>query len=471
LFPDNTFFLRMAYEGKPEPNTFDDIGRWALTKEGTLVLRGGREGPLFFRPREGQSLTKLDIKGKPIESAQNYDLARATTFAAIEPRLPLRGMYSYMADAAWFKECLTGNRLAVAQEGDYDDDSTDQTAARALAAVPYAEHVRVVRGGPLPPSWRGRPHACHRLRQATEAEVLVFADADVTPAPGTLIRAAGALATLGVAAVSALPSHQSPSLAVRAVAAFQNWAPLAFVPLWLGTLARRPLFAVLNGQFLAIGADAYDAIGGFAAVRDSLGEDTALGRRLVAGGYRIALLDGTDVLTCHPYARLGELWRANVRNLAAIFFGATALLAGAMTGLAILYLGPFALLALGAVAAHPAPMWPWAPLAAIVLGLIPRAAVDRRARYAPGLVLLHPLAVAVLIAMAADSALRRHRLGHVTWRGRDYPLTSPGARHRPTDTPPPTQRPGRSLPAALARWRATRRTPPASTPPTLPPAR
>jgi chlorobactene glucosyltransferase len=353
----------------------------------------------------------------------------------------------------------------------YDDDSTDETAGHARAAVPSAGHVRVVRGGPLPPGWRGKPHACHWLRQATEAEVLVFADADVTPAPGTLIRTAGALATLGVAALSALPSHQSPSLAVRAVVALQNWAALAFAPLWLGGLLRRPLFAVLNGQFLAINADAYDAVGGFAAVRDSLGEDTALGRRLAAGGYRLVLLDGSDLLTCHSYARLGELWRANVRNLTAIFFDSTALLAGAMTGLALLYLGPFALLILGAMASHPAPMWPWASLGAIVLGLLLRAAVDQRARYAPGLALLHPLAVAVLIAMAADAALRRHRLGFVTWRGRDYPLTSAGARQPPPDTSPPMRRPGRVRPAAPARWRATRRTPPASTPPTPPPAR
>jgi chlorobactene glucosyltransferase len=353
----------------------------------------------------------------------------------------------------------------------YDDDSTDDTATRALAAAPSAGHVRVVRGSPLPPGWRGKPHACHWLRQATEAEVLIFADADVTPAPGTLSRTAGALATLGVAALSALPSHQSPSLAVQAVVALQNWAALAFVPLWLGGLQRRSLLAVLNGQFLAIHADAYDAVGGFAAVRDSLGEDTALGRRLVAGGYRLALLDGTDLLTCHPYARLRELWQANVRNLPAIFFDSTTFLAGATTGLALLCLGPFALLVLGAVAPHPAPMWPWASLGEIVLCLLSRAAVDHRARYAPGLALLHPLAVAALIAMAADSALRRHRRGSVTWRGRNYPLTNAGARWPPPNPPPPTRRPERGLPAAPARWRAIRRTPPASTPPTRPPAR
>src|SRR5215813_4222163 len=95
----------------------------------------------------------------------------------------------------------------------FDDDSSDATAARAGAAA--GSRVRVIRGGPLPPGWRGKTHACHRLREETRADLLVFADADVRPAPDTLLRVAGGLAR--VDALSALPSHTSPSLAVRAL--------------------------------------------------------------------------------------------------------------------------------------------------------------------------------------------------------------------------------------------------------------
>ena len=37
---------------------------------------------------------------------------------AAPPTEPLRGMYSYMADAGWFIECRSGPRMPVAQEGD-----------------------------------------------------------------------------------------------------------------------------------------------------------------------------------------------------------------------------------------------------------------------------------------------------------------------------------------------------------------
>src|SRR5437870_9968987 len=63
----------------------------------------------------------------------------------------------------------------------YDDDSSDDTAAHAEAAAAGRGRVRVIRGGPLPEGWRGKPFACHRLRAHARGEILVFADADVTP--------------------------------------------------------------------------------------------------------------------------------------------------------------------------------------------------------------------------------------------------------------------------------------------------
>ncbi len=42
----------------------------------------------------------------------------SVTASADEPQALMRGMYSYMADAALFKECLTGRRMPVAMEAD-----------------------------------------------------------------------------------------------------------------------------------------------------------------------------------------------------------------------------------------------------------------------------------------------------------------------------------------------------------------
>ena len=121
LAPDRTYQLRQTFLGRPEPNRFDDIGRWRL-ESGTdrLVLRGGREAPLFLQPIEaGKALRKLDLGGRPIDSRHNDRLDRLPGPAPIDPSLNLQGMFTYFADAASIRLCATGQRLPVAMEGDY----------------------------------------------------------------------------------------------------------------------------------------------------------------------------------------------------------------------------------------------------------------------------------------------------------------------------------------------------------------
>lgn len=119
LLDDEAFFLRTAYLGRGDDAVFDDIGSWAVSSDGTrLALFGGREAPLVFRIVDPNTLRKLDLEGREIETELNYDLERTSVFTPVEPQLTMRGMYRYMADAALFEECLTGKRLPVAMEAD-----------------------------------------------------------------------------------------------------------------------------------------------------------------------------------------------------------------------------------------------------------------------------------------------------------------------------------------------------------------
>jgi copper homeostasis protein (lipoprotein) len=119
LFQDQMFFLRTTYLGRGTGAIFDNVGSWETTGDRSrLTLFGGEENPLFFRIVDRDTLRKLDLEGRDIESSLNYDLRRKDGAALIEPRLTMRGMYRYMADAALFEECLSGRRFQVAQEAD-----------------------------------------------------------------------------------------------------------------------------------------------------------------------------------------------------------------------------------------------------------------------------------------------------------------------------------------------------------------
>ena len=121
LRADRVYFLRRTYLGKHDgvDESFDDIGVWSASPDAhAIILRGGREAPLSFSIENSETLRKLDVEGKPIVSALNYEIRRNASYRPLEPRALMRGIYSYMADSGWFRECITQLKLPVAQAGD-----------------------------------------------------------------------------------------------------------------------------------------------------------------------------------------------------------------------------------------------------------------------------------------------------------------------------------------------------------------
>jgi len=119
LLPEGAFFLRRTYLEREPDNVVDDVGAFLIGSDGRrLVLRAGREAPIQLAIQDSDTLRLLDLEGQEIVSELNYDLTREATFVPLEPHLALRGMYSYMADAGRFTECLTRLSLPVAQEAD-----------------------------------------------------------------------------------------------------------------------------------------------------------------------------------------------------------------------------------------------------------------------------------------------------------------------------------------------------------------
>ena len=118
---DRVYYLRTTYLGKGagEGDSLYDIGAWSISPDANkLILRGGREAPLMFSIENPETLRQLDTAGNPIDSTLNYEIRRNASYKPLEPRVVMRGVYSYMADAGQFRECLTQVKFPVAQLAD-----------------------------------------------------------------------------------------------------------------------------------------------------------------------------------------------------------------------------------------------------------------------------------------------------------------------------------------------------------------
>jgi copper homeostasis protein (lipoprotein) len=216
LFPDRSFFLSLSYLGKGDGATSDDIGTWMLSSNQTvLVLKGGREAPMLFRIVDSNTLRKLDLEGRDIQSALNYAISRTDTFQRVEPRLAMRGLFRYLADAGSFTECSTGQRWPVAQE-----------AENATLEREYGK-VRGTPGGPVMMAIEGRAAMRPRMEGDGSQPVLVV-EKLIGTFPGETCAARPvtmplegtwwALTRLGDAAVTAKDPRREPGLTFDATA-------------------------------------------------------------------------------------------------------------------------------------------------------------------------------------------------------------------------------------------------------------
>src|SRR5271168_1542552 len=149
-----------------------------------------------------------------------------------------------------------------------DDGSTDST--RKIAGS-FAG-VRVIDPGPLKPGWSGKNNAVTAGAAAVRGAWLLFTDADTVHLPGSLARSLAEAKQRGVEMLSYSPEQEVRGFWEKAV------MPVIFAEL---ATSFRPSevsdpaspAAAANGQYILISREAYDAVGGHAAIGTSLLED------------------------------------------------------------------------------------------------------------------------------------------------------------------------------------------------------
>lgn len=117
LFPDGTWRMRRIYRSaeKGADRTFHQLGR----REGVegdrsrLVLAGAAGEPMLLRFVAGDRLQLLDRQGNEIPGGANQLLSLQPAVDSIPGPMSLKGLYTYMADAASLQECTTGATLPI----------------------------------------------------------------------------------------------------------------------------------------------------------------------------------------------------------------------------------------------------------------------------------------------------------------------------------------------------------------------
>jgi len=300
-----------------------------------------------------------------------------------------------------------------------NDQSTDGTA-RVLAQLAAREpKLQLLDAGPLPAGWVGKNHAAWQGAQRARERWLLFTDADAVHLPGSAGRALADAAATGAAMISYSPAQEMHTWWERSLIPF-IFCRLSELYSYAAVNNPQSPAAAANGQYLLVRRDAYDAIGGHAAVSGEVLEDVALARRAKAAGVALYFAPGAEIARVRMYASFGAMWEGWTKNLFPLIKtpGQT-------------------------VTRELFSVLPWIPVLCFlalplhvgfaVLGFLllagrhaSYAAQLRRNRF-PRSDVLYYLAGVVLYAGVLLSSDWHYARGKVVWKGREYPVGNSGA--------------------------------------------
>jgi len=294
-----------------------------------------------------------------------------------------------------------------------DDHSTDRT--RDIASSFSSKKIRVIEAGPLPAGSTGKNNAVTAGSKVAHGDWLLFTDADTIHLPGSLARSLEEAKGHNAAMLSYSPEQIVDSFWEKSV------MPVIFAEL---ASSFRPSqvsdpkspAAAANGQYLLITREAYDAVGGHAAIAASLLEDVALARAVKRSGRKIFFRYGGDAVRTRMYRTFAQLREGWTKNLALLFPSPVRLAVLRFLEF-VLIVATFAITVASILRGHERPALV-AGILAILLYAVFLTRI-RRAHFSWDANILAVFGLPLFSYLLLRSA-KAHAQGSVPWKGRKY---------------------------------------------------
>jgi hopene-associated glycosyltransferase HpnB len=295
---------------------------------------------------------------------------------------------------------------------DHSSDGTGVRAARTASGVGLADRLTVLSAPELPGGWTGKLWAMnHGATHAGDVEYLLFTDADIRHAPDTLARLVARAVRDRLVLTSLLARLNCTTFAERAlIPAFVFFFAMLYPFPWVNRPGRT---AAAAGGCMLVDRKVLDAAGGLDAVRNELIDDCAIARLLKKHG-PIWLALTERVVSVRRYRSVGDIRRMIARTAYTQLDHSPALVVTVIVAMAVAFIAPLALAALGTGASRILGLLAWASMA---LAFQP---VLRMYRVSPLGGLALPAIATCYLWFTLDSAYQYARGRAGMWKGRTH---------------------------------------------------
>lgn len=326
------------------------------------------------------------------------------------------------------EEANIGVCLGSLQQQDYpnfevlvlDDNSSDNTAKVVERIAAEDSRIRLIKGGPLPEGWAGKPFACYQLAKRSRGSWLLFVDADTIHA-SHMLRSMLALALrLRPSLLSGFPRQLATSLPQKVAIPVLYFVILSWLPLWWMQRSKDVKPSLAIGQFLLFPRDEYWRVGGHKAVRSRILEDVWLGAEVIRHGGRHVAVDLSPVVSCHMYHSVGAMWEGFIKWIYSVAALSPLALAGLIVAAYVFFLAPFYWLWNELFVVAVPTDWRAIVICQVATILLMRWLVDSHFKESVISTLLHPVGISFLFLAGLYAGSRRTVGAGVRWKKRLY---------------------------------------------------
>ena len=292
-----------------------------------------------------------------------------------------------------------------------DDRSTDDTGLQARAV--NDPRLTVTRVEVLPEGWLGKLNALQHGLQVATGQWILFSDADVHLAPGTLTRLISWAERDGIDSIAAVPKITPGGPFITAALAAFSRLIITFPRLWaVENPASKAAFGI--GAFNLFRRSALKKTEGLEWLKMEIADDAALGIMLKRAGARQRVVIAQEAVSLEFYPSCHAMARALEKN-------------GAMApaGVTLLGLVMMMLLELGYLSAlfTADPRVQLTGLITFGIAALTQLGICRWLRMPSWPAAFPGWGIIPLAAALARSAILAWRRGGVKWRGTFYPIS------------------------------------------------
>lgn len=300
-----------------------------------------------------------------------------------------------------------------------DDASTDKTPE--ILNSFNSPSLKIIQGGDEPlDGWFGKPWALMRAQKHANNKWLLFVDADVKLHPKAASRAVSYATAKKLDMLSGFGRLEAKTFwektlqpAIGGLIVSGNSLPEVNSPDSKKVIA--------NGQFILISREAYDKLGGHAAVKDNVLDDVGMAKAAKNAGLKYHCVFMRTLFECRMYGSLGEIWRGWRKNLFAGLHYSWGVTIGVVSFLFVEMLLPWFILFLGIIGILDTEWLIWG-IVLVVISQLVRFYLDIVFKQPVLYGLTQPLAMALLSLLFLDSAWST-TTGKVSWKGRKVNVT------------------------------------------------